>query len=122
MKKHILIIDDEEAITDLLSETLEGNGYRVTAVSNGIAATKVARVDPPQLVVCDLQLEDSDGLLTIAELKRIVPGVPTMLLTGILFDPKIVSEVLESHVSAYLPKPSTLATIVSEVKRLLGDS
>jgi DNA-binding NtrC family response regulator len=118
MKKHILIVDDEANVRDLLDRFLTGSGFRVTAVESADAALSTVRKDPPQLIISDLQLEDSDGLEMIAQLKSLLPDTPVILLTGVLFDPKVVREVLSGKVSAYLEKTSSLARILGEVKRL----
>jgi DNA-binding NtrC family response regulator len=118
-KKHILIVDDEANIRELLEEFLTQNGYRVTPVQSAVEARKTVRRDPPDLIISDLQLEDSDGLDMIEGLKSTLPDTPMMLLTGVLFDPKVVRETLSKKVSCYLEKTASLAQILSEVRRLL---
>ena len=120
MKKHILIVDDEADIRDLLAQFLTINGYRTTAVASAAEALLVGQKDPPDLVVADLQLEDADGLEMIAKLKAKLPGEPVILLTGVSFDPEVVRDVLSTKVACYLEKSSTLARILEEVQRLLG--
>lgn len=120
MKKHLLIVDDEANVRDLLDRFLSGSGYRVTAVASAAEATRVVQKDPPQLIISDLQLEDSDGLEMIAKLKSLLPDTPVILLTGVLFDPKVVRDVLSGKVSAYLEKTSPLSRILEEVRRLAG--
>jgi CheY-like chemotaxis protein len=118
MKKHILIVDDEESIRELLSVYLAGAGYRVTAVASLTAALEAVRQESPDLIISDLQLEGADGLQTIARLKNAVPDKPVILLTGVLFDPNAVNEVLMSKVTCYLPKTCSLAQIMEAVRRL----
>lgn len=118
-KKHILIVDDEANIRELLEEFLTQNGYRVTPAQSAIEAHKVARTDPPNLIISDLQLEDSDGLDMIKSLKETLPNTPMMLLTGVLFDPKVVRDTLSKKVSCYLDKTASLSQILAEVQRLL---
>ena len=120
MKKHILVVDDEANIRDLLEEFLNQNGYRVTAVQSAIEAHKVVRSDPPNLIISDLQLEDSDGLDMIESLKATLPDTPMMLLTGVLFDPRVVRDTLSKKVSCYLEKTASLARILTEVQKLLS--
>ncbi|HEY1848499.1 MAG TPA: response regulator [Opitutaceae bacterium] len=119
-KKHLLIVDDEDAIRDLLKEALAMRGYRTTAVSSAIEADRAIGEDPPDLIISDLQLEESDGLDMVARLKARVPDTPILLLTGVFFDATVVRDTLGKHVSAYLHKTSTLDRIVEEVKRLLA--
>jgi CheY-like chemotaxis protein len=121
MKKHILIVDDEASIRNLLAEFLTGSGYRVTAVSSAVDAQKSVQRDTPNLIISDLQLEDSDGLDMIERLKSTLPATPMMLLTGVLFDPKVAQGMLSKNVSCYVEKTSSLSRILEEVKLLLGD-
>lgn len=120
MKKHILIVDDEADIRDLLAQFLTVNDYRTTAVASATEALQVGREDPPDLIVADLQLEDADGLEMIAELKTMLPDKPVILLTGVLFDPEVVRDVLSTKIACYLEKTSSLARILEAVQHLLG--
>jgi DNA-binding NtrC family response regulator len=120
MKKHILIVDDEADIRDLLAQFLTLNGYRTTAVASATEALLVGRADPPDLIMADLQLEDADGLEMIAKLKAMLPDKPVILLTGVLFDPEVVRDVLSTKVACYLEKTSSLERILEAVHHLLG--
>ncbi|MBI2814309.1 MAG: response regulator [Opitutae bacterium] len=118
--KHILIVDDEAVILDLLAEVLTLAGHRVSQAATVAAARKVLADGRPDLVITDLQLEQSDGLALLAEVKAAHPDLPTLLLTGVLFDEETVEARLRDKVSAYLPKTTPLKFIVAEVARLLG--
>lgn len=120
MKKHILIVDDEADIRDLLGQVLTANGYQVTAVASAAEALKAAQQSPLDLIISDLQLEDADGLEMIEELKAALPDTPVILLTGVLFDPEIVRDSLSTNVACYLPKTSSLARLMEAVQRLLA--
>lgn len=121
MKKHILIVDDEASIRDLLDQYLSGKGYRVTAVESAVEAQRVAVSDPPALLISDLQLEDSDGLDMIDHLKSSMPATtPIILLTGVLFDPQVVRETLSKKITCYFQKTTPLTRILEEVRRLIG--
>jgi CheY-like chemotaxis protein len=118
MKKHILIVDDEPDIRELLSDFLRSSEYRVTAVSSQAGALAAVREELPDLVISDLQLEDADGLEMIAKLRVLLPDKPVMLLTGVLFDPRAIDAVLTAKVTCYLEKTSSLARILETVARL----
>jgi CheY-like chemotaxis protein len=117
-QKHILLVDDEADIREMLGSFLSGNGYRVTAVGSAIEAERIAGSDRPHLVITDLQLEYSDGLEMVGRLKALLPETPMILLTGVLFDPKVVREVLTKVVSSYIDKTAPLSRILQEVRRL----
>ena len=120
MKKHILIVDDETAILELVEAYLSRAGYRVTPVSTAYEAEAAADRDKPDLIITDLQLENSDGLEMIARLKSKLPDTPVILLTGVLFDSKVVHENLARKVSCYIEKTAPLSRILAEVRRLAG--
>ena len=119
MKKHILTIDDEREIRELLREVLNAAGYRVTAVSSALEAMEVVRTDPPHLVITDLQLEENDGFDLADQVKVIAPQTPIILLTGVLFDPEVLSGPVGDKIAAYVEKTAPLERILREVKRLV---
>ncbi len=120
MKKYILVVDDEADIRDLLAQYLTSNGYRVTTVATAVEAAQAVKQERPDLVISDLQLEDSDGLDMIAHLKETLPDTPMMLLTGVLFDSDVIQNTLSKIVSCYLPKTSSLSEVLANVQRLLA--
>jgi two-component system, NtrC family, response regulator GlrR len=119
MKKHILCIDDEENILQLLQEALTLKDYRVSTADEPEAAKKVIQRDPPDLIILDLQIEEGDGFVLLEEIKRLGPSIPVLLLTGALFDRNAVRATIEKKVSCYLDKTASLSTILSEIQRLL---
>ena len=119
MKNYILVVDDEADIRDLLAQYLSSHGYRVTTVATAVEAQRAVQQERPDLVISDLQLEDSDGLDMIADLKKILPNTPMMLLTGVLFDPEVVRDTLSTKVSCYLEKTAPLSRVLENVQRLL---
>jgi DNA-binding NtrC family response regulator len=122
MKKHILAIDDEADIRELLQEVLTLKGYRVSTAAEPEQAKRIIREDPPQLIIMDFQIEEGDGFVLIEDIKRLAPDIPVLLLTGAVFDRGVVRDTIEKKVSRYLDKTASLSTIVSEIERLLGDA
>ncbi|HNC24684.1 MAG TPA: response regulator [Opitutaceae bacterium] len=121
MKKHILIVDDEADIRELLAEYLSQFGFRITAVGSPDEAERVVEKDLPNLIISDLQLEDSDGLSMVRAIKNKRPDMPVLLLTGIHFDPEVVRTKLSKTVTSYLQKTVALERIVAEVRHLLNE-
>lgn len=121
MKKHILLVDDEPDIRDVLSQALQVKGYRVTTAEAGHEALRLVKSDPPDLMVSDLQMEDSDGLELIEQIKQQLPNLPVILLTGMIFDAEVIRETISKKVSVYIEKTASLQKITQEIQRLLGD-
>lgn len=120
IRKHILAIDDELPILDLLHEYLKGQGYRVSTACTALEARQVAQADPPQLIISDLQLEDTDGMHLIEQLRRLLPTTPVILLTGVLFDTQVVEDNLKLKISSYVSKTAPLQSLLLEIRRLIG--
>ena len=89
--------------------------------ATGAAAKKLLAAGGADLIITDLQLEQSDGLALLEEIKATHPDMPTLLLTGVLFDEETVEAHIGKKVSAYLPKTSPLRIILAEIARLLGE-
>ena len=84
MAGHILIVEDEPAIAELLAEILADEGYRVT-VTVGEAALAEAREDPPALVLLDVMMPGMDGPTVCRHLKADArtARVPVIFLTAL---------------------------------------
>ena len=119
-RKHNLAIDDELPILELLHEYLKGHGYRVSTACTAVEARQVAKADPPQLIISDLQLEETDGLHLIEQLRGVLPTTPVILLTGVLFDAQVVEDNLKLKISSYVSKTAPLQSLLLEIRRLIG--
>lgn len=122
MKKHILCIDDEVPIRELLKEILSLKGYRVSVAASAIEAMRSVESDLPNLIISDLQLDDDDGLVLIEKLKQLAPNAPVLLLTGVIFDPVVIRDTIRKQVSSYMVKTDSIQNIIKEIQRLIGDN
>jgi DNA-binding NtrC family response regulator len=120
MSKLILHLDDEPAIREILAAHLADMGHRVVSVETPMQAMNAAKQTPPDLFISDLQLEEEDGVTTIAALREALPNMPILVLTGVLIDSKMAITSVAPGASSYLPKTAPLARIAEEVRRLLG--
>lgn len=79
---HILVIDDDPAVRDVLQETLTQEGYAVSIASDGAAGLQLAKEQPIQIAVTDYQLPDMDGLEIIDRLSRLDAKIIPIMMTG----------------------------------------
>jgi DNA-binding NtrC family response regulator len=121
MKKHILCIDDEADIRELLQEALTHRGYRVDTAAEPESAKKIVKEDPPNLIIMDFQIEEGDGFTLIEDIRKLGPKIPILLLTGAVFDRALVRDTIEKKVARYLDKTASLSEIMTEVEKLLAD-
>ena len=121
MTPHILIIDDEQSIRDVLTQYLTASNFRVTAVATALEALDQVKKSVPDLIISDLQLEDADGLEMISQIKTLYPSLPVILLTGVLFDPEVVRHILRAKVTRYLEKTTSLSKLVEAIREILSE-
>ena len=118
--EHILVVDDEEDILELVSYNLTKAGYRVTSVTSGEDAIKSARSKLPDLVLLDLMLPGVDGLEVCNTLKRDhrTANIPVVMLTARGEEADIVSG-LELGADDYITKPFSPRVLLARIKAVL---
>jgi len=114
---HILIVDDDRDIRDLLSEYLQKQGYRASVAADGRAMRSLLSRTEPALIVLDLMLPGEDGLALCREV-RAQSDIPIIMLTarGEEVD-RIVG--LEMGADDYLSKPFSPRELVARIKSIL---
>jgi two-component system response regulator MprA len=121
MKAHILIVDDDPRITDLLRRVLAYEGYSVASAASGSEALNRSLERPPDLVVLDIMLPGLDGLEVAQRLRTAGDNVPILMLTA---RDTVADRVkgLETGADDYLVKPFAPEELVARVKALLRRS
>lgn len=114
---HILVVDDDREIRDLLSRFLARHGYRVTTASDGRAMQKVLADASIDLVILDVMLPGEDGLSLCRGL-RAFSSVPIVMLTAVGEDvDRIVG--LEMGADDYVPKPFNPRELLARIRAVL---
>ena len=78
----ILVVDDESAIADTLTQILCRNGYRAMAAYDGTEALEAALLTPPELLIADVILPGMNGIELGITIKRIFPDCKILLFSG----------------------------------------
>lgn len=114
---HILVVDDDREIRVLLSKYLEKNGFRATAVADGVETRRALAREHFDLVVLDLMLPHENGL-DICRSLRATSDVPIIMLTALGDE---VDRVVGFEVGAddYVPKPFSPRELLSRIKAVL---
>jgi two-component system response regulator MprA len=118
MKAHILVVDDDPRITDLLRRILSYEGYSVAIAASGSEALTRTLERPPDLIVLDIMLPGLDGLEVAQRLRAAGDNVPILILTARDAVPDRVKG-LETGADDYLVKPFAPEELVARVKALL---
>ncbi len=117
MKPHILVVEDEAAISEPLAESLERDGFTTEVAASIAEANRCFHAKIPDLVLLDLMLPDGDGRDLCRELRK-ESDVPIVMLTarGEEMD-KVVS--LELGADDYVVKPFSARELVARIRAIL---
>ncbi len=102
--ENILVVDDEEAIREVVSTMLESKGYHCTAVQNGRVAQEQVKKSTPDLVLSDMIMPEMDGLKFLEWMRQYDPEVPVIMVTAI-HDISTALEAIRRGAYDYILKP-----------------
>ncbi len=102
--ENILVVDDEEAIREVVSTMLESKGYRCTVAHNGRAAQEQIKRDAPDLVLSDMIMPEMDGIKLLEWMRQYDPDVPVIMVTAI-HDISTALEAIRRGAYDYILKP-----------------
>ena len=112
--KTVLIVDDEQAIIDVLKFNLLKEGYKTIEAKDGQTALEMALKERPNLIMLDIMLPKMDGLTVCQRVKSVV-NIPIIILTAKDEEvDKIVG--LELGADDYITKPFSVRELVARVK------
>lgn len=112
----ILVVDDEVGIRELLSEILSDEGHVVLAAENAAAARRLRQQEPPDLVLLDIWMPDTDGVTLLKEWSAAGSlSMPVIMMSG---HATIDTAVEATRFGAldFLEKPIALARLLNAVK------
>ncbi|NSL52382.1 response regulator YycF [Calidifontibacillus erzurumensis] len=114
MEKHILVVDDEMPIADILQFNLEKEGYKVSCAYDGIEALRKVEEIKPDLILLDIMLPHKDGMEVCREIRKKYE-MPIIMLTA--KDSEIDKVLgLEMGADDYVTKPFSTRELIARVK------
>jgi two-component system phosphate regulon response regulator OmpR len=115
---HILVVDDDPRIRQMLARYFEGEGYRVTTVADGVEMNVAMRLNSVDAVLLDLSLPGGRDGLDLARDIRATSDVPIMMLTG---RDDVVDRIVGIEIGAddYIAKPFHLREVHARLKSIL---
>ena len=117
LQPNILIVEDDPALSEALSETLGMAGFAVTLAEDGVAALEaVEHAGPFGLVVTDVQMPRMDGHALLRRLQSLRPELPVLVMTAYGSIPKAV-EAMQNGACDYLVKPFEAQVLLDTVDR-----
>ena len=117
MEAHILVVDDDVAIRDLIREYLTENDFKVSVAESGADMDRVLGAEMVDLVLLDLKLPDEDGLAIARRLRESL-DIPIIILTGRKEEVDRVMG-LELGADDYVTKPFSQRELLARIKAVL---
>ena len=117
----VLVVDDEDAIRDLLSRTLALADYEVDSAPDGRTAVDRMRIIDYDLLITDLRMPGVDGLSVIREARRLNAGIPIIIVTGHSSEASAI-EAINLGVQGYLVKPFRVPRVLAAAAKALGET
>jgi two-component system response regulator PilR (NtrC family) len=117
-KARVLIVDDEKSMRDLLSITLEKEGYDVSSATGGEAAIEMLHRDSVDVVITDLRMPKVDGLQVLRAAKEISPDTTVIMITAVASTESAV-EAMKLGAYDYITKPFKLDEVNLIVRNAL---
>ena len=114
----VLVVDDEQMLTDLLSMALRMEGWEVRTAGSGFDALAVARDFDPDALVLDIMMPDLDGMAVLQRLRHAGNDVPVLFLTA---KDSVADRVagLTAGGDDYVTKPFSLEEVVARLRGLM---
>ena len=119
-KSRVLIVNDDQKVSALLSELLECEGYEIACASNGGSALEILKSFEPDVVISDVVMPVLDGIELCRHIKtnpRTAP-IPVLLISGLRNEPEDTMEGLTAGADDYLAVPFRNEELLVKVARL----
>src|SRR5262245_7146618 len=117
MSQHILVVDDEAQIRELLCVYLRKQGYDVSSAATSKETLQFLQQTSVDLVVLDIGLADEDGLRLLADIKKLHPSARVVMLTGMGFVEDLLQEAHQKGADGYVSKVLPLDELLMAIQR-----
>ncbi|MCK5327417.1 MAG: sigma-54-dependent Fis family transcriptional regulator, partial [Candidatus Latescibacteria bacterium] len=117
--KNILIVDDDQAVAEMLSEVVKAMGKHPITAANGREGLEKFQEHSVDLVITDLKMPGMNGIEVLKAIRVLQPGTPVILITGYATVDTAV-ECMKSGAVEYIPKPFTPDLLLEKVHDTLA--
>jgi CheY-like chemotaxis protein len=123
IRRSILIVDDDEALADVLSTRLTRQGFDTTVADNGALGFTLARTNKPDVIVLDLRLPDIDGFELCEQLvdDEATADIPVIVVSG-LERPDVLRRCRAAGCLYYVRKPYDPNALLTLIEQAIEES
>lgn len=119
--RHILVVDDDELVSEYLGALLEAESYEVMVLNEPVAALEYFKAHPNEfdLIITDQVMPGLTGVEIAQSILKLRPDLPVLLITG--YSEKISAENAKSFgLSGFFPKPINENVFLDEINNLVS--
>jgi len=113
----ILVIDDDTAITELMTMLLKTHGFEVITTNSGEEGINLAKAHNPGVILLDLMMPEVDGW-QVCKAVRQFSNAPILVLSA-LNDPRMVASVLDAGADDFLVKPVPSGVLIAHIRKMV---
>jgi len=117
-KLNVLVVDDDQAVRELLAEGLDAFGFPAVTASGIDEAFEIVKQSPLRLVLSDIDMPGGDGIQLLNRIKRYDPDLDVIMVTGAI-DADTAVQAIRQGASDYVTKPFNLDEVQIVVERTL---
>lgn len=112
----VLVIDDDEAMTEMLKQMLEQESFEVSIAHSGMEGLRACQRLAPDVVILDISMPEMDGWTVCREL-RTFSQAPILMLSAVN-KPGMIARALNEGADDYLLKPMPIGVLIAHLRRL----
>lgn len=113
---HLLIVDDEDMILDLIKRQLKDEGYNILTASSGEAALQIMKTHPVAVIVSDQSMPGMDGITFLSKARQMDEDIVLIMLTGNATLGDALEAINQLKIFSYITKPLSASTLRSTIR------
>ncbi|WP_227764689.1 response regulator [Zhaonella formicivorans] len=115
---HILVVDDQRGVRQLLETFFKEEGFRTTTAGNGKEAVDLIERENPDLIIMDVKMPVMGGSEALARIKKLKPVIPVLMMTAYADEEKQKELLMLGAIECFL-KPLDLEQLLEKVYQVL---
>ena len=115
-RAHILVVDDDASLLNLLVDTLTAIGYKATGVNGGARALEALSERSFDLLVTDIRMPEIDGLQLLEKVRNLYSNLPVLFITGV----SLPETFAQASPDGVLMKPFRISHIEELIEKTLA--
>jgi two-component system, OmpR family, phosphate regulon response regulator OmpR len=118
MSEHVLMVDDDPVVRDLVRGYLQNHGFAVSVLHDGVGLKRRIEAERPALIVLDVMMPGKDGISALRELRNAGEDIPVIVLTA---RSDVIDRVIGLELGAddYMPKPFDPRELLARIRSVL---